>query len=144
MREPESQKAATLSMSEARVNRHGSLHAKKWGRERTLPSPFFSPWYVQIRAILFFLQLHGLVVACRLDITLGSTALAVACFSHGKLHCTILTLADQNIAFLDFHTPTAFNSECRITVTKNLPWTSEESFSQTIGDDENASILTEI
>ena len=57
---------------------------------------------------LFFLQLHGLIVVCRLDIALGSAGFTVACFCHTKLDCTILALANQHITFLDFDTPTSF------------------------------------
>jgi hypothetical protein len=45
------------------------------GRGKGAPAPLPVP-------VLFFLQLHGFVVACRLDITLGSATFVVTCFCH--------------------------------------------------------------
>ena len=68
--------------------------------------------------VLFFLQLHGFIVARCLDITLGSAALTVACFCYGKLHGTILALTDQYITFFDFHTLTSIKSAYGNTIKK--------------------------
>lgn len=79
----------------------GLMLGKKSVGGATLPLP--TPRYRHSLTALFFLQLHGLIVACCLDIALDPTLFTVACFCHQKFHCTIIALANEHIAFLDFH-----------------------------------------
>jgi hypothetical protein len=54
---------------------------------------------------LLFLQLHRLVVARRLNITIDSADFTGACMYHFKFHSTILARTNQHITILDFHAP---------------------------------------